>query len=74
MARPQKSRGWLTAVGAVLWILMAWLLYPLINLDRRSRDLHRYLRFLEELLVVVLHRFGVVCFTVSGRTGIWTGF
>jgi hypothetical protein len=34
MAQTKKSWGWRTAVGVALWILMAWLLYPLVNLDR----------------------------------------
>jgi len=47
--------------------------YPLISLDRRGRDLHRYLRFLEELLIRVAAEFGVVARREAGRTGIWTG-
>lgn len=34
MEQPQKNRGWRTAAGVVLWIVMAWLLYPLVNLDK----------------------------------------
>ncbi len=33
MAQPQKGKGWRTGVGIVVWVLMAWLLYPLVNLD-----------------------------------------
>ena len=46
--------------------------YPLIRLDRRGRDLHRYLRFLEELLIRTVAEFGVASRRVPGRTGIWT--
>jgi lipoyl(octanoyl) transferase len=46
--------------------------YPIINLGRRSRDLHRYLRFLEELLIVVAADFRVEAWRIPGRTGIWT--
>jgi lipoyl(octanoyl) transferase len=46
--------------------------YPLICLDRRGGDLHRYLRFLEELLIRTVAEFGVVTRRVPGRTGIWT--
>ena len=46
--------------------------YPIIDLSRRGRDLHRYLRFLEELLVGVAARFGAEAHTVAGRTGVWT--
>ncbi len=46
--------------------------YPIINLGARGRDLHRYLRFLEELLIRVASDFGVDAYRVSGRTGVWT--
>lgn len=46
--------------------------YPIIHLGRRGRDLHRYLRFLEELLIRVAADFGVAACRVPGRTGIWT--
>ncbi len=47
--------------------------YPLISLDRRGRNLHHYLRFLEELLIRVAAEFGVAARRVPGRTGVWTG-
>jgi lipoyl(octanoyl) transferase len=47
--------------------------YPILDLARRGRDLHRYLRFLEQLLMQSCQRLGVETFTVSGRTGVWTG-
>lgn len=46
--------------------------YPLLDLSRRGRDLHRYLRFLEEFLVEVAAQFSVSGFTTPGRTGVWT--
>ncbi|WP_298269016.1 lipoyl(octanoyl) transferase LipB [Geobacter sp.] len=46
--------------------------YPIIDLGRRGRDLHRYLRFLEEVLIRVAASFGVEAWRVPGRTGIWT--
>ena len=46
--------------------------YPIIHLGRRGRDLHRYLRFLEELLIRVTAEFGVVARRLPGRTGVWT--
>jgi lipoyl(octanoyl) transferase len=46
--------------------------YPILDLARRGRDLHRYLRFLEHLLVDVCGQFQVTGFPVSGRTGVWT--
>ena len=47
--------------------------YPILDLSRRGRDLHRYLRFLEQFLVRICADLGVGCFTVPGRTGVWTG-
>lgn len=46
--------------------------YPVIHLGRRGRDLHRYLRFLEELLIGVAADFGVAARREPGRTGVWT--
>lgn len=46
--------------------------YPILELARRGRDLHRYLRFLETLLLQVCSEVGVEGFTVPGRTGVWT--
>ncbi len=46
--------------------------YPLVDLGRRGRDLHRYLRCLEAFLVAIAEHFGVPAHTVPGRTGVWT--
>ncbi|UFS71502.1 lipoyl(octanoyl) transferase LipB [Geomonas sp. RF6] len=46
--------------------------YPIIDLSRRGRDLHRYLRFLEALLKGVVESLGVGGFTIPGYTGLWT--
>ena len=46
--------------------------YPIVDLGRRRRDLHRYLRFLEELLIAVAGDFRVEAWRIPGRTGIWT--
>jgi len=47
--------------------------YPIIDLGRRGRDLHRYLRFLEELLIRTAAVFGVESCRVAGKTGVWSG-
>lgn len=44
--------------------------YPIVNLDRR-RDLHAYLRFLEEVLIAVVARHGLAAARREGLTGIW---
>ncbi len=47
--------------------------YPIIDLDLRGRDLHRYLRFLEELLIRLVADYEVEARQIPGRTGVWTG-
>ena len=34
MRKRAQNRGWVIALTIALWILAAWLLFPLINLDR----------------------------------------
>ncbi len=46
--------------------------YPLINLAHRGRDLHRWMRFLEELLLEAMLAFGVFGHRRQGATGVWT--
>lgn len=46
--------------------------YPLVNLGQRGRDLHCWLRFLEELLLRTLAVFGINGRCYSGSTGVWT--
>jgi lipoyl(octanoyl) transferase len=45
--------------------------YPIIDLRRCGQDLHRYLRWIEVLLVETLSRFGIQAGTRSGLTGVW---
>jgi len=45
--------------------------YTILDLDARGRDLHRFLRQLEETIEAALHEFGIVGHTVPGRTGVW---
>ncbi|HEY5753383.1 MAG TPA: lipoyl(octanoyl) transferase LipB [Chthoniobacterales bacterium] len=45
--------------------------YPIIDLNRRVRDLHLYLRNLEEWLIQVLASFGVNGSHRDGLTGVW---
>lgn len=46
--------------------------YPIVSLERR-RDLHAYLRFLEEVLIATAARHGVTATRRDGLTGIWVG-
>lgn len=45
--------------------------YPIIDLNRRARDLHRYLRVLETALVHALCIFEIQAGILEGRTGVW---
>ncbi len=47
--------------------------YPVIRLDLHGRDVHRYLRHLEEALIRTLGRFGVEAGRRQGFTGVWVG-
>lgn len=46
--------------------------YPIIKLEGERRDLHRYLRDLEELLIQTLSEFGICSQRRAGATGVWT--
>ena len=46
--------------------------YPIVNLDRHRRDLHWYLRQVEEALVRGLAALGVAAERNPGLTGVWT--
>jgi lipoate-protein ligase B len=47
--------------------------YPILRLDLHGRDVHRYLRDLEEVLIRLLARFGVEAGRSEGQTGVWVG-
>ena len=47
--------------------------YPILDLSGWRRDLHWYLRQLEEVLIRGLDRVGIAAERDSGRTGVWTG-
>lgn len=45
--------------------------YPILRLERRGQDLHRYLRDLEETLIEALAQYGVAARRREGLTGVW---
>ncbi len=47
--------------------------YPILDLSAWGRDLHRYLRGLEEVLIRALAVFGVRAGRKAGYTGVWVG-
>jgi lipoyl(octanoyl) transferase len=47
--------------------------YPVFDLNGHGRDVHRFLRSLEEALIRVLATFGVEGSRRAGATGVWVG-
>jgi len=45
--------------------------YPILDLNTKGRDVHKYLRGLEELIVLVLEDFGIQANRIEGLTGVW---
>src|SRR5206468_956990 len=45
--------------------------YPIIDLRRCGQDLHRYLRWLEQLLIEVLAEYGIAASQRESLTGVW---
>ena len=46
--------------------------YPIFDLKRHRKDLHWYLRQVEEALIVALEEVGIEAERSSGYTGVWT--
>jgi lipoyl(octanoyl) transferase len=47
--------------------------YPILDLSPDRRDVARYLRDLEEVLIRTLARFGIGASRIGGLTGVWAG-
>ncbi len=47
--------------------------YPILDLHPYGRDLHRYLRFLEGVLIDVLATYDIAATRSEGLTGVWVG-
>jgi lipoyl(octanoyl) transferase len=47
--------------------------YPIIDLHRCGQDLHRYLRWLEQLLIEILAGYGIAASQRESLTGVWVG-
>jgi lipoyl(octanoyl) transferase len=45
--------------------------YPIIDLHRCGRDLHKYLRWLEQLLIELLAQYGIAGSQRESLTGVW---
>tara|TARA_Y100000589_G_scaffold130800_1_gene124482 strand:- start:140 stop:844 length:705 start_codon:yes stop_codon:yes gene_type:complete len=46
-------------------------IYPIFDLDNFFTDVHKYLRFLEEVVILVLKKFGIKGNRLEGATGVW---
>ncbi len=45
--------------------------YPIFDLDHFFNDIHKYLRFLEESVILTLADYGIVAGRLPGLTGVW---
>lgn len=46
-------------------------MYPIFDLDQFFTDIHKYMRFLEEAVILTLSEFGIKAGRVEGLTGVW---
>ena len=45
--------------------------YPILDLDNFFTDIHKYLRFLEEVIILTLQEYGIKAGRSAGQTGVW---
>ncbi|WP_375239744.1 lipoyl(octanoyl) transferase LipB [Aurantibacter sp.] len=45
--------------------------YPILDLDNFFTDIHKYLRFLEEVIILTLAEYGLTATRSDGETGVW---
>lgn len=45
--------------------------YPILDLDNFFTDIHRYLRLLEESVILTLAEYGIPAGRIEGLTGVW---
>jgi lipoyl(octanoyl) transferase len=45
--------------------------YPILDLDNFFTDIHKYLRFLEEMIILTLNEYGLKAERSPGETGVW---
>ena len=47
--------------------------YPILDLENFFTDIHQYLRFLEEAIILTLQEYGLQSGRSAGETGVWLG-
>lgn len=47
--------------------------YPILDLENFFTDIHKYLRFLEEAMILTLAEYGLESGRSEGETGVWLG-
>ena len=47
--------------------------YPILDLENFFTDIHKYLRFLEEVIILTLQEYGIASGRSEGETGVWLG-
>lgn len=45
--------------------------YPILDLENFFTDIHKYLRFLEEMIILTLAEYGLKASRSKGETGVW---
>ena len=50
-----------------------WTIYPILDLECYYRDVHRYVRTLEEIVINLLSYYGIEGSAVEDFTGVWVG-
>ncbi|GAA3587253.1 lipoyl(octanoyl) transferase LipB [Flavivirga amylovorans] len=45
--------------------------YPILDLENFFTDIHKYLRFLEEMIILTLDEYGLKAERSKGETGVW---
>lgn len=48
--------------------------YPILDLDNFFTDIHRYMRLLEETIILTLADYGLQAGRIDGLTGVWLGY
>ena len=47
--------------------------YPILDLENFFTDIHKYLRFLEEVIILTLAEYNIIGTRSEGETGVWLG-